>query len=153
MYFSLKKWNRTYRVSKPYNCRRQTLSNQLSVSKLSIRHYLGVMRFMLKNYFRLAWRHLLKNKGYTAINIAGLATGMAIAIVIGLWITDELTFDHYHRNHGRIAQGMITQFTPDGDYSGTTVSIPMGKAFRAQCGDLFSSIAQVYDGGDHLFAV
>jgi hypothetical protein len=50
---------------------------------------------MFQNYFRIAWRHLGKNRGYSAINIAGLSIGMAIALVIGLWITDEATFDHY----------------------------------------------------------
>src|ERR1700722_5635573 len=64
---------------------------------------------MLKNYFLLAWRHLVKNKGYSFINIAGLATGMAIALLIGLWIADETSFDHSHANHARIAQVMLRQ--------------------------------------------
>ncbi len=107
---------------------------------------------MFKTYFRIAWRHLLKNKGYSAINIAGLATGMAIAILIGLWITDELTFDHYHTNHKRIAQAMITQITPEWTYTGSTVTMPMGKAFRSQYKDIFSSVALVHDGSRHLIA-
>ena len=58
---------------------------------------------MFQNYFLLAWRHLLKNRSYSAINIAGLSIGMAIAIIIGLWITDEATFDHYAPDHSRIS--------------------------------------------------
>jgi len=107
---------------------------------------------MLKNYFRIAWRHLGKNKGYTFINIAGLATGMAIALLIGLWITDELTFDHYHTNHHRIAQGMMTQTMPEGTYTGDVISMAMGQACRTQFRDLFSKTALFCDGGDHLFA-
>ena len=49
---------------------------------------------MIKNYFKIAWRNLLKSKAYSAINILGLATGMAVAMLIGLWIWDELSFDH-----------------------------------------------------------
>jgi len=49
---------------------------------------------MLKNYFLVAWRNLTKNKIYSVINITGLAAGMAIALIIGLWIADELSFDH-----------------------------------------------------------
>jgi ABC-type antimicrobial peptide transport system permease subunit len=105
---------------------------------------------MLKTYFRVAWRHLLKNKGYSAINIVGLATGMAIALVIGLWITDELSFDHYHKNHSRIAQAMITQTSPEWTYTGPTVTMPLGKAFRDQYKDLFSKVALACDGSTHL---
>ena len=108
---------------------------------------------MLKNYFRIAWRHLRKNKGYTFINITGLATGMAIAMLIGLWIKDEMTFDHYHTNHRRIAQGMMTQTTPDETYTGESIAMPMGDACRTQFPDLFSKTALFCDGSDHLFAI
>lgn len=59
---------------------------------------------MLKNHLKTAWRSLIKNKGYSAINIGGLALGMAVVIIIGLWVLDEFTFDKYHQNHNRIAQ-------------------------------------------------
>ena len=59
---------------------------------------------MLRSYFKIAFRNLTKNKGYSFINIAGLATGMAVALLIGLWIWDELTFNRYHKNYDRIAQ-------------------------------------------------
>jgi putative ABC transport system permease protein len=59
---------------------------------------------MLRNYFKIAIRNLVKNKGYTFINIAGLATGMAVALLIGLWMWDEVTYNRYHKNYDRIAQ-------------------------------------------------
>jgi putative ABC transport system permease protein len=59
---------------------------------------------MLRNYFKIAFRNLTKNTGYTFINIAGLATGMAVALLIGLWIWDELTVNRYHKNYDRLAQ-------------------------------------------------
>jgi putative ABC transport system permease protein len=59
---------------------------------------------MLKNYFKIALRNLTKQKGYSFINIAGLATGMAVALLIGLWIWDELSYNKYHQNYDRIAQ-------------------------------------------------
>ena len=62
---------------------------------------------MFQNYFLLAWRHLGKNRGYTFINVAGLSIGMAIALIIGLWISDETTFDHYAPNHSRLAAGWL----------------------------------------------
>ena len=59
---------------------------------------------MIRNYFKIAFRNLLKHKGYSFINVAGLAIGMAVAMLIGLWIYDELSFNQYHRNYERIGQ-------------------------------------------------
>lgn len=59
---------------------------------------------MLRNYFKIAFRNLIKNKGYTFINIAGLAAGMAVALLIGLWLWDEVTYNRYHQNYDRLAQ-------------------------------------------------
>src|SRR6478672_4481318 len=59
---------------------------------------------MIKNYFKTAWRNLLKNKLHSFINIAGLAVGMAVAMLIALWVYDEVTFDRYHQNYESIAQ-------------------------------------------------
>ena len=46
---------------------------------------------MFKNYFKTAWRNIIKNKTYSVINVLGLATGMAVAMIIGLWIYDEVS--------------------------------------------------------------
>ena len=59
---------------------------------------------MFKNYFKTAWRNLKKNKVYSFINIGGLAIGMAVAMLIGFWIYDEVNFDKYHQNFESIAQ-------------------------------------------------
>lgn len=61
---------------------------------------------MLRNYLKIAFRNLAKHKGYSFINIGGLAIGMAVAMLIGLWIYDELSFNKYHRNYGQIAKVM-----------------------------------------------
>jgi ABC-type antimicrobial peptide transport system permease subunit len=61
---------------------------------------------MYKSYFKIGWRNLLKNKGYSFINIGGLALGMAVAMIIGLWVFDELSFNQYHDHYPRIAQVM-----------------------------------------------
>ena len=59
---------------------------------------------MLINYLKTGFRHLSRNRVSTVINVGGLALGMAIAILIGLWVNDEFTFDQYHQKHERIAQ-------------------------------------------------
>jgi hypothetical protein len=64
---------------------------------------------MFQNYFKIAFRNLTRNKGYSFINIGGLAIGMAVAMLIGLWMYDELSFDKYHPNYERLAQVMQHQ--------------------------------------------
>jgi ABC-type antimicrobial peptide transport system permease subunit len=112
---------------------------------------------MFQNYFLLAWRHLLKNRGYSAINIVGLSIGMAIALVIGLWIADEETFDHYAPNHSRLAVGMVNMHLKNADkkedfYTGSTVMDPLGKVLSTQYKDLFTGVAMAdYKSGSRLF--
>jgi putative ABC transport system permease protein len=57
---------------------------------------------MFKNYFKTAWRNLMKNKFYSAINISGLAIGLSVGIMILLWVQSELSFDAFHRNADNI---------------------------------------------------
>lgn len=59
---------------------------------------------MFKSYFKIGWRNLVKNKGYSFINIGGLALGMTVAMLIGLWIYDELSFNKYHQNYDSIGK-------------------------------------------------
>lgn len=60
--------------------------------------------YMIRNYLKLAWRNLTRNKVSSMINIGGLAVGMSVAMLIGLWIWDELSFNKYHQNYDHIAQ-------------------------------------------------
>jgi len=53
---------------------------------------------MLKNYFKIAWRNLVRNKAFSAINILGLALGMACSLLIMLWVQDERSVDAFHAN-------------------------------------------------------
>jgi len=57
---------------------------------------------MFKNYFKIAWRNLLKSKGFTAINIIGLSLGIGCFIVIAMFVTDELSYDTFHEKADRI---------------------------------------------------
>ena len=77
---------------------------------------------MIKNYFKTAWRNLGKNKGHAFINIAGLSLGMAVAILIGLWMHDELSFNKKFKNYDRLAQ-VIQNVTNNGEVQ-TWWSVP-----------------------------
>lgn len=64
---------------------------------------------MFRNHFKIAWRNLFKNKFFSSINIGGLAAGMLIPMLIGLWIHDELSFNKQYPNQDRIALAMQNQ--------------------------------------------
>src|SRR5436190_23947712 len=53
---------------------------------------------MFKNYFKIAWRNITRHKAYSALNIAGLAIGMACSILILLWVQNELSYDRFNAN-------------------------------------------------------
>ncbi|MEQ8523792.1 ABC transporter permease [Gracilimonas sp.] len=57
---------------------------------------------MIRNYIKIAFRHLVKNKSYTFINTVGLGVGLAACIIIGLWVNYELSYDDYHTDSERI---------------------------------------------------
>jgi putative ABC transport system permease protein len=57
---------------------------------------------MIKNYLKIAWRSLLKQKGFSSINIFGLATGMACSLLIFLFVKDETSYDRFHNDAGQI---------------------------------------------------
>ena len=85
-----------------------TATGAASMHKLKkikdIHLYIGKIKFMIHNYFKIAFRNLIKNKISSFINIGGLAIGMAVAILIGLWIYDELSFNKNFKNYDRIAR-------------------------------------------------
>ena len=59
---------------------------------------------MFKKFIKITLRNLAKNKGYTFINISGLAMGMAVVILISLWVYDDFNYNKYHKKHSRIGQ-------------------------------------------------
>lgn len=78
---------------------------------------------MFKNYLKIALRNLLRNKVFSFINIAGLSVGMAVAMLIGLWIWDELSYDKYHQSYDRIAQ--VWQFQTFNGETGAQIAMPL----------------------------
>ena len=59
---------------------------------------------MIRNYFKMAWRHLKKNRLYALINLAGLAIGITGCLLIGIYISNELSYDKFHENAERIVR-------------------------------------------------
>lgn len=95
---------------------------------------------MIKNYFKIAWRNLTKNKGYSIINIGGLALGMAVTLIIGLWMQDELTHNGYFTNKEKIAQVFQSQTFNGETGTGPAIPRPLEMAFRESYADNFKHL-------------
>ena len=110
---------------------------------------------MYKSYFKIGWRKLLRNKGYSFINIGGLATGMTVAILIGLWIHDELSFNKYHKNYDSIAQiwrGGIDPATSE-IVGGHAVQYPLGPVLRSEYQRYFKHAVRAWWIGDFTLTI
>jgi ABC-type antimicrobial peptide transport system permease subunit len=93
--------------------------------------------FMFKNYFTIGWRTMLRNKGYSAINIGGLAAGMAVTILIGMWIYDELSYNRSFENYDRIGHVMV--HNAEGTYPSNP--LPLAAELRTNFPDDFKRVA------------
>ena len=107
---------------------------------------------MIKNYFKVAWRNLLKNRTSSFINISGLAIGMAVAMLIGLWIWDELSFNKKFENYDRIAQVMQHQTSNGNISSFKAMPLSIGNELQTNYGNNFKYIAMASWQGDHIIS-
>jgi putative ABC transport system permease protein len=107
---------------------------------------------MLSNYLLMAWRQLRRNRLYSLINMTGLAVGMAIAILIGLWIRDELTFNDWHSRHASLAR-ILSVFGVNNEATVLAVaSVPMEAGLYSRYPSAFKELTLVSEGGHVLAA-
>jgi ABC-type antimicrobial peptide transport system permease subunit len=104
---------------------------------------------MLTSYVKIAGRSLRKNKIYSFINILGLSMGMAITLVIGLWVWDELSFNKYHRNYDDIAMVLQRNIADGHVYIQGSLSPPLGEGLRQYYGGRFKHIVMTSGNGQH----
>ncbi len=96
---------------------------------------------MYKSYFKIGWRNLMRDKGYSFINISGLALGISIAILIGLWVHDELSFNKHQNNYDEVAI-VLQNNTVDGTIeTWSSQSYQLGKELRENYGNYFKLVA------------
>lgn len=108
---------------------------------------------MLRNYLTTAWRNLASNKTYSAINISGLAMGIAVVMLIGLWVWDELSFDRYHQNYDRIVQ-VAQHGTVNGEtWTGGNLPYPLGTELKTKYPTDFKRVLKAWRIVDHIVAV
>src|SRR6202451_4479143 len=83
---------------------------------------------MFHNYFKTTWRNLLHNKVTTLLNLSGLAIGIAVCLLIGIWLQQELSYDDFHPNGNSIFR-IVNTFKSESE---TFTQAPSGFALGAQ---------------------
>lgn len=105
---------------------------------------------MFKSYIKIAFRNIVKSKLHSFLNITGLSVGLAIAIVIGLWVWDELSYDKYHQNYDSIAK-VMQHHTLNGEIrSQAAVPVPLGEVLRTTYGSLFKRVVMSSKAEQHI---
>ncbi|MEZ4945911.1 MAG: ABC transporter permease [Cyclobacteriaceae bacterium] len=103
---------------------------------------------MIKSYLKVGWRNLLRNKGYSIINIGGLSMGITVAILIGLWVNDELNYNKNYENYDSIAK--VYRYNTFANTVETNLfSVTgLGTLLRSEYGDYFKHVAMVRGSED-----
>jgi putative ABC transport system permease protein len=107
---------------------------------------------MFQSYFKIGRRNLLRNKGYSIINISGLAVGITVTMLIGLWIYDELSFDDYHQNYRNLTQ--VMQHQTFNAVKGTERSVPrpLEQALRTTYANDFKYLSMASWTGESILS-
>ena len=108
---------------------------------------------MIRNYFKLAWRNLFRSKVSSFINIGGLSIGITAALLIGLWIHDELSRNKFHQNYNKIAQVMTRGNDPKhGPYTNNSLQYPLASELQKNYKDNFKHIVRASWVQDYILS-
>jgi putative ABC transport system permease protein len=107
---------------------------------------------MIRNYLKIAWRNLIKNKASSLINIGGLAVGMAVAMLIGLWVWDEISYDKNFPNYDHIAVAMQNQWINNETDTWGSEAYPLGPTLRNTYGDNFKHVIMASWTDGHILS-
>ncbi len=101
---------------------------------------------MLKNYIIITWRNIKRNKGFSFINITGLAVGMAACLLIVLWVQNELSFNKFHENIGNIYLTASERVDHRGDFFRST-PVPLADPLRNDYPEIEKVVRFQFRGG------
>lgn len=93
---------------------------------------------MIRNYIKVAVRNLLRQKGFSFINIFGLALGISCTALIGMWVAHELSYDKFHSNYNRIYR--ITATLPEMNVHAAVSSTPLAFAFKSEIPEIEDAV-------------
>ncbi|WP_342084106.1 ABC transporter permease [Dyadobacter sp. OTU695] len=106
---------------------------------------------MLKNYFKIAWRNLVRNKTYSFLILSGLATGMTCAVALWLYVQNELSYDRYHQRAGDIYRVNLNIKWESNEYKLGLASAPFANTLQQEYPEIQNSLR--VKKGEQLFRV
>ena len=121
-----------------------------------IRNFEGTKKLnyygMFKHNIKIGYRTLLRKKTHSLINVGGLALGLSIAILISLWVHDELNFNTYHENYNSIAQVLQKQTINGSIGVQSSIPYPLGDELRNKYGSDFKHVVMSSWFGDYVLS-
>ena len=106
---------------------------------------------MIKNYFKIAWRNLLKNRAFSLINVIGLAVSMSVCLLILAIIADQKSYDQFHSNKDRVYRILSTGKNNNDMNDMASTAIPLSEELRKNFTGIESSATLVTDIGGDIF--
>ena len=91
---------------------------------------------MLAIFFKTAWRNIVRGRVYSLLNVLGLATGMAVALLIGLWVHDQYRWDRYLPGFNAAYQVKMTMSDKGERHTISNVCLPLNDALRRDVPEL-----------------
>ena len=107
---------------------------------------------MFRHNFKVSFRNLIKDKSYSVINIGGLALGLTVALLVSLWIWDELSFNHNHLHKDHIAQLMRNANGGDERFTSTYHASAMGELLSTNYEKHFERIVMVRKAEERMIS-
>lgn len=86
---------------------------------------------MFKNYFKIAWRNLLRSKSFAFTNLLGLTLGITCTIFILLWVRDEINYDRFHKNYDNIHAVIANRPASNGVFTDYNMVLPLARELQA----------------------
>jgi len=87
---------------------------------------------LFQNYFKIAWRNLFRNKGFSVTNILGLTIGMTCTILIFLWVQDELPYNKFHSNYSNIYRVMANRDFNNQIFTDENMVLPLAQSIQKE---------------------
>lgn len=103
---------------------------------------------MIKNYMKVAFRNMMRRKGYSLINILGLATGMAVCLLIVLFVQHELSYDKQHEKGDRVHRVVLERIYPGRSTSYSIIPQSIGESIQKEFPDVMES-TRLFDFGNN----
>src|ERR1700761_2085 len=101
---------------------------------------------MLKNYFKIGYRNIIRHKAYSFINLSGLAIGMASSILILLWVQNELSYDKFNKNAKQIYRVVCSL----GDFKAAVNPAVMSPTLKQEIPEI-KDFVMLHGANTHLF--